>query len=462
MSQRASEHGYEMGDVAREAAEIVSQKRDTHGDAVENHRHIAAMWSAFLGVPIEPWEVAMMMTDVKKSRAKMGVPIRDHFTDTAGYADVGWSCVVADEAEAADGHAVSDGGRAAPRSEEIEPPLQSADEIDEMFDEIKKNAELEQRESTKPYADPVVQPGSVYLAGSVQHSEDGGHGWRDDLATRFPGVDWVNPLDKYDVNVDNVRIVSDGEEILPEDSRWETGDQVVRVSRLVRDDKAMIDASEAVFRRYDDGVPAEGSAQETIYAAENGKTVVTHLANVTGDRPSAWVEHHSDYMSESLAECIAFLATQLDLELGPTHVGGPETGEDARGEESEETGDDTPQSLRTRLDALRDVLVDGIAEHAPGTKLDDLSSGGGRELQNRYEYHYTVRVVEDSDEWSSTGYKAREQIRDAIRMAIFRGIGDEDRPPEGWEFRILPRDTYVDDGETVHQYRIRAIEEVDD
>ena len=86
---------HEIGDVTADASEIVSDDRpETHGDAYENHAHIADLWGAYLGVEIEAWEVAVLMTMLKASRAKSGSLDRDHFVDIAGYADVGYTCVV--------------------------------------------------------------------------------------------------------------------------------------------------------------------------------------------------------------------------------------------------------------------------------------------------------------------------------------------------------------------------------
>ena len=89
-----ADEGYEIGTITSEASEIVSEDRpDTHGDAYLNHKHIADLWKAFLGVHIEAWEVAVMMTMLKASRARQGSLERDHFRDIAGYADVAYACV---------------------------------------------------------------------------------------------------------------------------------------------------------------------------------------------------------------------------------------------------------------------------------------------------------------------------------------------------------------------------------
>ena len=74
--------------VAEEAADVVGSRDDTHGDVRENHEQIAHMWSAYLGVGIEPHQVAEMMVLLKVSRCSAGSPDRDHYVDIAGYAQI--------------------------------------------------------------------------------------------------------------------------------------------------------------------------------------------------------------------------------------------------------------------------------------------------------------------------------------------------------------------------------------
>lgn len=81
--------------VAEDAAATV-RDRASHGDAVSNHRHIAEMWSAYLGVEISARNVADMMIHVKQSRAQTGQVIRDHYVDVDGYGGIAYACAVAD------------------------------------------------------------------------------------------------------------------------------------------------------------------------------------------------------------------------------------------------------------------------------------------------------------------------------------------------------------------------------
>jgi hypothetical protein len=77
--------------IPHEASKVLSS-RSTHGECYENHKQIAEFWSTYLGVDIEPHEVAQMMVLVKVSRESLGSIERDHFTDQSGYSGIAWVC----------------------------------------------------------------------------------------------------------------------------------------------------------------------------------------------------------------------------------------------------------------------------------------------------------------------------------------------------------------------------------
>lgn len=88
--------------LLHDTADLVNDDRDTHGDAVENQRHIAQGWTWYLrgqGVLAEDEEingtdVAFMMGLLKMSRHTVGEFDVDHLRDTAGYAGIGAACAV--------------------------------------------------------------------------------------------------------------------------------------------------------------------------------------------------------------------------------------------------------------------------------------------------------------------------------------------------------------------------------
>ena len=73
-------------EVLAEATQLISGDRArTHGPMRENHDNIAALWSAYLGVPISRSQAAIMMTLLKVARTKLGEWNDDDATDGAAY-----------------------------------------------------------------------------------------------------------------------------------------------------------------------------------------------------------------------------------------------------------------------------------------------------------------------------------------------------------------------------------------
>ncbi|WP_280273392.1 DUF6378 domain-containing protein [Nocardia wallacei] len=72
--------------VLEEAAALIDGDRETqYGNPAESFRRIAGLWSAYLGVPLDPRDVANLMVLMKVSRAKRGFH-RDSYVDICGYA----------------------------------------------------------------------------------------------------------------------------------------------------------------------------------------------------------------------------------------------------------------------------------------------------------------------------------------------------------------------------------------
>lgn len=89
---------FKAGDICAAAAALVSGDRArTHGDKFQNHMNIATLWTAYLGVPVTPLQVAQMMVLLKVARTKGGSLNRDDFVDAAGYSGV--AAEIADKAD---------------------------------------------------------------------------------------------------------------------------------------------------------------------------------------------------------------------------------------------------------------------------------------------------------------------------------------------------------------------------
>lgn len=81
-----------------DAARIVSGAReDTYGGPEKSFATIAALWSAYLGIPLAPHDVAAMQALVKLARIRgSDGQHRDSWVDLAGYAACGAECVIED------------------------------------------------------------------------------------------------------------------------------------------------------------------------------------------------------------------------------------------------------------------------------------------------------------------------------------------------------------------------------
>ncbi|WP_280424036.1 DUF6378 domain-containing protein [Nocardia carnea] len=73
-------------DVLTEAHALIwGDREDTYGDPRESFARIAGMWSAYLGHPVTPLDVANLMICMKVSRTRHAYH-RDSYVDIGGYA----------------------------------------------------------------------------------------------------------------------------------------------------------------------------------------------------------------------------------------------------------------------------------------------------------------------------------------------------------------------------------------
>lgn len=77
----------EILDGAKQA--VVTDRAATHGNLEDNFKAIAAIWSVRLGVAVTPAQVAIMMVDLKTTRAWGNPGHADSWVDAAGYAACG-------------------------------------------------------------------------------------------------------------------------------------------------------------------------------------------------------------------------------------------------------------------------------------------------------------------------------------------------------------------------------------
>ena len=72
-----------------EAVKLVGGDRQRdYGDKVVNHSNIARLWSAYLDIPIQAHDVAILMALLKIARTKLGAVSKDTYTDMSAYSAI--------------------------------------------------------------------------------------------------------------------------------------------------------------------------------------------------------------------------------------------------------------------------------------------------------------------------------------------------------------------------------------
>ena len=70
------------------AIDIVRDRAQQHGDHVALHQRIADLWSVYLGIRIEPHQVAMMQAQQKVARSEFDPSNEDNPLDFLGYGNI--------------------------------------------------------------------------------------------------------------------------------------------------------------------------------------------------------------------------------------------------------------------------------------------------------------------------------------------------------------------------------------
>lgn len=68
---------------------VMGQREQDYGSPENNFKIIADLWSDYLGHPVTPLDVSMMMILLKVARIKSGGGTGDSFVDIAGYSACG-------------------------------------------------------------------------------------------------------------------------------------------------------------------------------------------------------------------------------------------------------------------------------------------------------------------------------------------------------------------------------------
>ena len=147
---------------------------------------------------------------------------------------------------------------------------------------------------------------TLYLAGPVAHVDDHGVGWRETVAESAHSFETANPLDKYNVGLDDLAIVHHRPPL-------EEGE--ITPAQIVDNDKRLIDESDAVLVGYE-AVQSVGTPMEVMYAYDTLKPVVLWIRDDTDPEAlSPWWHHHVSAIEESLTSALWQLRERTEVRI---------------------------------------------------------------------------------------------------------------------------------------------------
>ena len=77
-------------DILNNAHTLINGDRaQDYGDPAVNFQRIADLWQPILGADVEPWQVALCLTQLKVARLITSPQHEDSWTDAAGYVALG-------------------------------------------------------------------------------------------------------------------------------------------------------------------------------------------------------------------------------------------------------------------------------------------------------------------------------------------------------------------------------------
>jgi hypothetical protein len=65
-----------------------TDRQKDYGDKTKNHNNIARLWSAYLDIPIQAHDVAILMALLKIARTKLGTVSKDTYVDMSAYSAI--------------------------------------------------------------------------------------------------------------------------------------------------------------------------------------------------------------------------------------------------------------------------------------------------------------------------------------------------------------------------------------
>jgi len=149
---------------------------------------------------------------------------------------------------------------------------------------------------------------TLYLAGPVQHADDHGVGWRETVTELVNSFETANPLDKYNIPVEDLTIVRGDADA--------SGDNEIHARTIIKNDKRLIREADAILVGYED-VQMTGTPMEVCWCDEvcpETPIVVWMRDQTSRDELSPWWEH-ADAFERSLTSALWQLRQRTDVEV---------------------------------------------------------------------------------------------------------------------------------------------------
>lgn len=141
----------------------------------------------------------------------------------------------------------------------------------------------------------------VYLGGPIQHADDDGHGWREQIIEDYPEIEFNNPLDKYDPSLDDVEVLHD-----PSNFDAESEKEQITPTEYVAEDKIQICQSECLLV----GLPeiiSRGTCMEMMYAYDRNIPFYVWIQDEQVE--SGWVYDHAESVEEDRDDLVEDIKT---------------------------------------------------------------------------------------------------------------------------------------------------------
>jgi len=146
---------------------------------------------------------------------------------------------------------------------------------------------------------------TIYLAGPVAHADDHGVGWRETVEDNVSSFHTANPLDKYNIPVEDLTIVRGDADA--------SGDNEIHARTIIKNDKRLIREADGILVGYED-VQMTGTPMEVCWCDEvfPEKPIVVWMRDETSrDELSPWWEH-ADAFEGNLTSAIYELRERVE------------------------------------------------------------------------------------------------------------------------------------------------------